>query len=70
MSSNSMERVLHEAYLRPFKVQSDFAREFAQEVGALSSMGYITTAEAPGFYGRTWRCTGYGMEHLREGGLV
>ena len=63
---DSQALVLAEAYLTPFKIQSDFAREFAQEVAALASQGLISTLEAPGQYGRKWRVTGIGIDKLRQ----
>jgi hypothetical protein len=69
-TSSTMMLVLREARSRNFKTQSNFAREFAQEVGALASMGFITTTDAPGVYGNTWRITGTGLEILQKGGLL
>lgn len=60
--------VVLEAYLGGFSVQSNFARENAQEVAAASSIGFISTLEAPDMYGRTWYITGPGLQHLRDGG--
>lgn len=68
--NSSMNAVLYTAYLHSFKIQSDYSREFAQEVAALASLGYISTVEAPGVFGRSWRCTGIGLEVLRKGGLL
>jgi len=62
--------VLQKAYLQPFKLQSDFAREYAQEVAALACMGYLTTLESPTEYGRKWRVTGIGIDKLRKLGLL
>jgi hypothetical protein len=62
--------VLHEAYLHPFKLQSDFARGYAQEVAALASMGYITTYEQPRQFGNKWRITGIGLDKLRKLGAL
>jgi len=69
-NASSLNIALREAYRDPYKTQSNFAREFAQEVGALASMGLITTAEAPGQFGKKWRITGIGLEHLKKGGLL
>ena len=62
--------VLLMAYLEPFKLQADFARENAQEVACLASMGYISTAEEPGKFGRKWRITGLGLEQLQHLQLI
>lgn len=67
---SSMTTVLQTAYHHAFKIQSDFAREFAQEVAALCSMGLITTLESPGQYGRRWRVTAMGIDALKKGGLL
>lgn len=65
-----LPHVLYEAYIAPFKLQSDFAREFSQEVAALACMGYISTLEGPCQYGRKWRVTGIGLEKLRKLGAL
>lgn len=65
-----LQEVLLETYKNPFKLQSDFAREFAQEVAALACAGYITTLEGPAQYGRKWRITGIGIEKLRKLGAL
>lgn len=62
--------VLLEAFLAPFKIQSDFAREFAQEVACLACLGYISTQEGPQQFGRKWRITGVGLEKLRTLGVL
>lgn len=65
-----LKEVLQEAFKNPFKLQSDFAREFSQEVGALASMGFISTLEGPREYGRKWRVTGIGLDKLRKLGAL
>lgn len=67
---SQLNAVLYMAYLHTFKIQSDYSREFAQEVAALASLGYISTVEAPGIFGRSWRCTGLGLDVLRQGGYL
>lgn len=62
--------VLLEAFLAPFKIQSDFAREFAQEVACLACLGYISTQEGPQQFGRKWRITGTGLDKLRTLGVL
>lgn len=64
--NDNLGLVLLEAFLAPFKIQSDFAREHAQEVGALACMGLISTQEGPQQYGRKWRITGTGLDKLRS----
>jgi len=65
-----LAEVLLTAFLSPFKLQSDFARESAQEVAALACMGLISTQEGPQQYGRKWRITGTGLDKLRELGVL
>lgn len=70
LKNTQLLSVLLEAYLKPFKLQSDFARVFATEVAALACMGFITTLEGPGLYGRKWRITGTGLDELRSVGVL
>lgn len=60
--------VLTLAWLKPFSVQSNFAREHAKEVAALSSSGFITTKTLPGhnLYSTNWKITLAGLECLME----
>lgn len=67
---STLKLVLHTAYLHPFKLQSDFARDNAQEVAALASMGFISTYEAPKQFGNKWRVTGIGLDKLRQLGAL
>ena len=67
---SSLMATLRAAYLGAFKIQSDYARENAQQVAALASMGLISTVETPGSYGRKWRVTGLGVGVLKTGGLL
>ena len=63
--------VLKAVYLRGgISLQSNFARENAQSVGALASMGYLSTKEEAGTFGNTWRPTFAGLLKLTEKGLV
>ena len=62
--------VLGSAYYSPFKIQSDFARAYAQEVACLACLGMISTQEGPRQFGRKWRITGIGLEKLRKLGLL
>lgn len=65
-----LKEVLLETFKNPPKLQSDFAREFAQEVGALASLGLISTLEGPREFGRKWRITGIGLDKLRKLGAL
>lgn len=65
-NDDNLRLVLLEAFLSPFKLQSDFAREYAQEVACLACISFISTQEGPGQFGRKWRITGTGLEKLRK----
>lgn len=65
-----LKEVLHKTFMFPFKLQSDFARDNAQEVAALASMGYISTYEGPMQFGNKWRVTGIGLDKLRKLGAM
>lgn len=65
-----LREVLKQAFLFPFKLQSDYARDNALYVGALASAGYISTHMGPGQYGNKWRVTGIGMEKLQKLGML
>lgn len=69
MNAETLE-ALHTIYLAPRTVQSDFAREHAQDIGALASQGLITTKEARNVYGRLWRITPPGHQQLIAHGLL
>lgn len=62
--------VLLAAFISPFKIQSDFARLYAQEVAALACQGFISTQEGPQQFGRKWRITGIGLDRLRKLGAL
>lgn len=57
-------QVLHRAYMQPFSLQSDYAREHAFEVGELASRGLITTQLWTGQYGKHWRVSRAGLALL------
>lgn len=61
---------LHKAYLSPFSLQSNFARENAQTVAALASMGLISTKVSENTFGTLWRCTFEGVLKLTAKGLI
>ena len=61
---------LHLVYLAPRSIQSDFARERAQEIAALASQGYVTTRQAKDTFGRLWRVTPPGQSILIAHGLL
>lgn len=73
MNRNKLNAVLRHAYIEGFSVQSNYARNFAQEVAALASLGMITTQVVRGqtpVFGRVWRVTKDGMEFLSDEGIV
>jgi hypothetical protein len=61
---------LYALYLAPRTVQSDFARQWAEQLGALASQGLITTKEAKDTFGRLWRITPPGQNQLIAHGLL
>jgi hypothetical protein len=63
--------VLKAVYLRGgVTIQSNFARENAKVVGALASLGYLSTKEEADTFSNTWRPTFAGLLKLTEKGLV
>lgn len=62
--------VLRKAYLGGFSLQSNFAREHDQLVGALASMGLISTKEGENAYGKVWRTTFAGLLELSKHRIV
>lgn len=63
MERNSLI-ALQRAYLKPFSLQSEFARTNMTTVCELASRGLITTHVGGGFYGRIWRVTPAGRALL------
>lgn len=55
---------LQRAYLKPFSLQSQFARDYSHQVAELASRGLITTHVGEGFYGRMWRPSQAGLAFL------
>jgi len=56
--------VLQRAYLKPFSLQSEFARNHAHQAAEMSSRGLITTHIGNGYYGRLWRVSAAGAALL------
>lgn len=53
----------------PFTVASNFAREYAEEIALLSSIGWISTVTWDGQgFSRLWRLTGRGLTALNTRG--
>lgn len=57
--------VLHKVRYSRVTIQSDWARNYAAEVCAAASLGFITTRTGTGF-GRVWLVTGAGIEFLER----
>lgn len=60
----SLLRLMHvvdETRLNPFTTKSTVAREFANEVGTLACLGYITTECAEQTFGNKWLATANGL---------
>jgi hypothetical protein len=70
MNRKTINEILHKVYRQGLSLQSNFVREFDQEIAALASLRLITTKEAPHQYGRTWRITEEGLGLLREEGYL
>ena len=66
MGGNALMGVLASIHRFPKKLQSNFARVHAYEVGRLASLGLITTREGEG-YGHSWRVTYKGLRVLELG---
>lgn len=73
MTRSKLNDVLFRSYTHGFAVSSNYARHYAQEVGALASMSLITTKVVRGSspaFGRIWRISLDGMKFLSEEGIV
>lgn len=70
--TDKIKKVLVLALQEPFKIQSDFARQYAHAVAACASRGLITTQNrntpvgAEAFYGRCWFITMAGLQELNN----
>jgi hypothetical protein len=64
--------LLQHVHTYPTAIQSDLAREYAQEVAEAASRGMITTAIVPGElqYGRVWKITISGLRYLYAGSVL
>lgn len=59
-----ISQVLEAAHECPFKTKSNFAREYANEIAAAASEGFLTTKFADGSFTRSWRLTPLGLSVL------
>ncbi len=62
--------LLKRIYVKPLHLQADLAREEAMTIAALASLGYISSICGPNMFDNKWRCTGVGIEALREDGAL
>ncbi len=62
----SIQPVVREAWASGFTVSSDIARREAAWVATAATLQLITTREADGSFGRTWRVTKEGIRFLEE----
>lgn len=69
MTPEQLEVLLH-AYRHGFSLQSNYARENAQIVAALASLGFLTTREGEREFGKTWRPTFAGLLQLSQRNIV
>ncbi|MET3457821.1 hypothetical protein ABIC88_004415 [Pseudomonas kilonensis] len=60
--------VLQRAYIEPFTVQSNYARENSLRVAELASRGLLTTHAGHGVYSKHWRVTPAGRALLEYTG--
>ena len=57
-------KVLHRAYMHPFLIQSNYAREHSHAVTELASRGLITTQLWSNSFGKHWRVSRAGLALL------
>lgn len=70
MNRKKIDTILHHVYSQSLSLQSNYARQYDQEIAALASLGLITTKVAPHTYGRIWRITEEGLGLLRDEGYL
>lgn len=70
MNRNHFNEILLKVYRSGLSLQSNYTRQFDQEIAAMASMGLITTKDAPHTFGRVWRITEEGLRLLREEGYL
>lgn len=66
MGGNALMQVLRDINTYPKRLQSNFCRVHAYEIGRLASTGLVTTANGAAF-GYEWRCTYRGLRVLELG---
>ena len=58
--------VLAKSRVEPFTTKSNFAREFATEIGIAASEGLITTRLNEGQFANTWLITAEGLQFMES----
>lgn len=58
--------VIYTCWTKTVTVKSDFAREYAPEIAACASEGYITTRVFPEVYIQQWVVTPEGLERYQD----
>lgn len=56
--------ILSTAWQSPFTTKANIAREYADEIAAAASLGYLTTQQDQTHFGRTWLITSLGLNKL------
>lgn len=59
-----MTHLLEEAWDHGVRTKGNLARAYADELAAAASRGFLTTETPRGIYGRKWRITPAGLDHL------
>lgn len=58
--------VLRRAWLAPFTLSCDFARQHVAHIALAACKGLITTRISNSVFGRTWRITAVGLRLINE----
>lgn len=62
--TRELYNIVYVAHVGGFTVSSDLARAEAGWVAMAATLGFITTREPDGSYGRTWFVTKAGLDYL------
>lgn len=66
-----IDTVLTHIYNQPQHVKGTFGRDiYPIECAALASLGFISTQTTRHNYGKVWRITKAGLQHLKEQALL
>lgn len=58
--------VLRRAWEAPFTTRSDFARAHTEEVAVAACLGLLTVRHNALSWGRAWKITSLGLQHLEN----